>query len=115
MMSRDIELAEQIFKKGNVKITYTKLRSLLTMIAALSNQLKQEERPLSDFEQSQADRFLIQLVYESGRDPNVKSFIEQAGLLNRTKEIKSTMDILQLHQYMEALVAYHKFYIKEKR
>lgn len=118
MSGMTIDKAEQVIEnidKKRVKISYTKLRDFLSMVNTLQSQLKQEERPLNENERDQLDRFLIQFIYESGRSPEVKEFVEQAGLIKSLKGLETTKDFLKFHHYMEALVAYHKFHIKEKR
>ena len=51
------------------------------------------------------------MAYEAGRDLTVKDFVEEAGLLEQLKDVQSDRKKLLLFcRYMEALVAYHRYY-----
>lgn len=53
----------------------------------------------------------IRTAYEAGRDDTVKTFVEKARLLQYMKGIGSSReDLIRFAHYMEALVAYHRFY-----
>ena len=53
----------------------------------------------------------IKCVYEAGRENTVKLFILEANILEHLAEIKGdTTKCLLFCHYMEALVAYHRFY-----
>ena len=53
----------------------------------------------------------VRLVYESGRDEKVKVFVEKAHLLQLLESVKGNKRAyLLFSRYMEALVAYHRFY-----
>ena len=50
-------------------------------------------------------------IYECGREPKVKEFVQQAEILEILKEIKqSKKNYLLFSRYMEALIAFHKYY-----
>ena len=53
----------------------------------------------------------MRIAYEAGRERSVKDFVLAAGLLEYAGEIGSSRQNLILFcNYMEALVAYHKFH-----
>ena len=57
----------------------------------------------------------MRIAYEAGRDDNgrvhpVKDFVMAAKLMQYIDEIKSRQDLILYCNYMEALVAYHRFY-----
>lgn len=62
----------------------------------------------------------VELVYQSGRNAAVKEFVKQSGLLTFLEIIQNVIDegdvkhertfIIRFCRYMEALVAYFKFY-----
>ena len=62
--------------------------------------------------------FRIQLVYTAGRNQAMKSFIDASQLLEIVKKIEQKTgsesqqkrEIIRLCKYMEALVAYFKYY-----
>lgn len=50
-------------------------------------------------------------MYEAGREVKVKKLIEEADILTHIDEIKnSRKQYILFSRYMEALVAYRKFY-----
>ena len=50
-------------------------------------------------------------MYECGREPKVKEFVKEAEIIELLKEIgQSKKNYLLFSNYMEALVAFHKFY-----
>ena len=53
----------------------------------------------------------MRMAYEAGREKTVKNFLDTANLLQEINRIgKSKKALLEFCHYMEALVAYHKFY-----
>ena len=57
----------------------------------------------------------IRVAYECGRDPATKAFVQKARLLEYLKRLaenheNSRTELLDFAHYMEALVAYHRFY-----
>lgn len=50
-------------------------------------------------------------MYECGREPKVKEFVQKAEIIELLKEIgNSKKNYLLFSRYMEALVAFHKYY-----
>ena len=53
----------------------------------------------------------IRFIYEAGREPKVKKLVDKAKILEHLEEIKGSRDqYILFSRYMEALVAYRKFY-----
>ena len=53
----------------------------------------------------------IRFAYECGRDRNVKNFVSTAHLIEYLKGIRNSREkFMDYARYMEALVAYHKFF-----
>ena len=53
----------------------------------------------------------MRIIYDAGREQAVREFVEKAQLLEYIKGIgKSRAEMIQLAHYMEALVAYHRYY-----
>lgn len=107
-----IRLSENKDKRGNTRwITTSKIRNLLAMTADIYNEVLVSEEDLSDDIVSRIDYLRIRFVYESGRDKDVKNFVETADIIQALKEIQaSRKNYIIFSHYMEALVAYHKFY-----
>ena len=57
--------------------------------------------------------FKLRLVYAAGRDFEVKSFITDSNLIKYVQAAQTSFKEFKLyHHYLEALVAYHKFYVR---
>jgi CRISPR-associated protein Csm2 len=101
-------------KKGKTipLVTTSKLRNLLTMTADIYNEvMNSKDDKLSEEICSRIEYLRIRFLYESGREQAVKSLVEQAGILQILKEIgNSKKNYILFNRYMEALVAFHKYY-----
>ena len=93
-------------------VTTSKIRNLLAMTADIYNEvLNQQGSDLSDDCRERIEYLRIRFVYEAGREPSVKSFVEEAGILPILKEIgKEKKNYILYNRYMEALVAFHKYH-----
>ena len=53
----------------------------------------------------------VRILYEAGREPAVKDFVERAEIIKCIDEIGSSKKkYLLFNRYLEALVAYHRFF-----
>ena len=53
----------------------------------------------------------IRILYDAGREKSVEAFVSQSNLLGYLKDIQNDREkFLRFTHYMEALVAYHRFY-----
>lgn len=97
-------------------VTTSKIRNLLAMAADIYNEvLSNQDEQLSKDICERIDYMQIRMVYEYGRDNDknkpVQNFIKEAQLLDCIKEVHgSKKNYILFNRYMEALVAYHKFY-----
>lgn len=121
-----VDLAENVIKGmvktdkwGNPKIALTtsKIRNLLSMTNVLYNSAKQmRNETLSEDILHDIQYLKMRFAYESGREQTVKEFVESAGILKYIDKIGTSRENLLLFcGYMEALVAYHKFYGGKER
>lgn len=99
-------------KWGNTQwITTSKIRNLLAMSADLYNEVLGKEEVLSEEMSSRIDYLRVRFIYECGREPLVKKFVEEAKLIEALKEIQgSRKRFILFNRYLEALVAYHRYY-----
>lgn len=107
-------------KKGDkeIKLTTSKIRNILMMVTELYNSaLRNREDILDENIVSRVKYMKMRLVYEIGRDvadngkSGVKKFAENGHLLEIIDSIGNKRESLILFcNYMEALVAYHKYY-----
>lgn len=110
-----IKLRSKVNKKtGKTEqmVTTTKIRNLLSMTSDIYNEvLPLQNDKLSDELVGKIEYLRIRFVYEMGREPKVRDFAEQADILQIIKEIHgSRKNYILFSRYMEALVAFHKFY-----
>lgn len=120
-MSLDLDKVENTIKVLKTKknqrgkpiglLTVSQIRNLLAMSADILNEVL--EYPEEDLPEELLDRvsyLTVRFYYEAGRDEKVKSFIETANLLPFLKGIQTRKQYIRYYQYMEALVAFHKYH-----
>ncbi len=93
-------------------VTTSKIRNLLAMTADIYNEvLGCREEKLGDEVCGRIDYLKVRFLYEAGREPTVKSFVETTDIMDCMDAIKgSKKNYIRFSRYMEALVAYHRFY-----
>ncbi|MBT9772801.1 type III-A CRISPR-associated protein Csm2 [Coprococcus catus] len=93
-------------------VTTSKIRNLLAMTADIYNQVMicQNDK-LSDDLKGRIEYLRVRFMYECGREPLVKNFVKEADILPILKEINgSKKNYILFSRYMEALIAFHKYY-----
>jgi CRISPR-associated protein Csm2 len=108
-----LRLLELKDKKGRTipLVTTSKLRNLLAMTSDIYNEVMNiQDDKLSEEICARIEYLRVRFLYEAGREPAVKSLVEQAGILQILKDIgNSKKNYILFNRYMEALVAFHKF------
>ena len=109
--------AEQQRKgRGELKIvTTSKIRNLLAMTADIYNQVLRCQKDSLDEKLKGIMEYLrVRFMYECGRDDKdklVTNFVNEAQILDVLKEINgSKKNYILFSRYMEALIAFHKYY-----
>ena len=99
-------------KTVHYKLTTSQIRNLLAMTADILNDVNRQNGDLlSDDIVSRIEYLKVRLIYECGRKEWVKYLVEESDLLNLIKSVgKSKNRYILLSRYMEALVAFHKFF-----
>ena len=110
-----VDTAEKVMqdmKNFKQELTTSKIRNILSMVNDLYDDVRLDHSKVLTAEmQSRIQYLRLHLAYESGRDKAVKQLTDKADLMNFLKTIKDSRERLLLFcHYMEALVAYHKFY-----
>ena len=116
-----VEDAEKVFKDWystrDKKITTSKIRGLLSGMSDIYNdvvRVEGEELPQDIVDRIQYSK--VPFVYEYGRDdekrrPGKKIYKNESKILNKIDQIgTSKKKFIEMERYMEALVAYHRFY-----
>ena len=112
VMKQLTDKAKERGAKQSATLTTSKIRNLLSMVTELRTDAQHAAgNELDDDLVSRVQYFKMRLAYEEGREPAVKDFAKQAGLMELVAGIgRDKQQLLLFCNYMEALVAYHRFY-----
>ena len=109
-----LKLSKEVDRRGNQNglVTTSKIRNLLAMTAEIYNDvINSTDEHLSQETNGRINYLKIRFVYEAGREKLVRSLVDEAQILSCLDDIKgSRKQFLLFSRYMEALVAYRKFY-----
>jgi len=105
------ELCSEKDQKGRLvgPVTTSKIRNLLAMTSDIYNDVVNSQSDKLNAEIIGRINYMkIRFIYEAGREPKVKKLVDKAKIL---EQIKGSRDqYILFSRYMEALVAYRKFY-----
>ena len=119
------ELAIKSIRKPNkknhdklvIELKTNQIRKIWTAVNILKNKVdiykiaKSKEKKLDEELQMEIEFLRVNMSYQAGRDNLVREFIEKADLLNMVKDINGDIKAFEKFcKYVEALVAFHKFY-----
>lgn len=92
-------------------ITTSKIRRIYNLICEIYNteNLRSDE-PLAPESKTALNMARVRIAYEAGRDGKVKDFTDKTHIIEYIKGINSRENFINFARYMEALIAYHKFY-----
>lgn len=106
-----------IEKYGEKKIlTTSKIRNILAMTADIYNDVNDPSEMkggiLSENIQARIRYLKIRIIYESGRENDVKNFVEESCIVDIINSIgDKKANYIRFSRYMEALVAYRKYLV----
>lgn len=109
-----VDAAERVMRElftNRSRITTTKMRGFLTLVNDIYNAENLRTEPtLSPDSKLKLMRLHVRMVYDAGRDRDVKDFVEKAKLLEYVKGVGDKREnMIRFAHYMEALVAYHRY------
>lgn len=109
-----VDEAEKVMRasfENRSRITTTKLRGFLTLVNDIYNaENLRTEAELSSESKLKLMRLRVRVVYDAGRERDVKDFVEKAKLLEYLKGVGDSREaMIHFAHYMEALVAYHRY------
>lgn len=110
-----VDEAERIMRSlmsGSKTVTTSKIRNLLSLVTDIFNteNIRTEEKLLPE-SIVKLNLMRVRVAYECGRDDTVKSFVAQTNLLEYLKGISTDRaDLIRFAHYMEALVAFHRYF-----
>ncbi len=93
-------------------VTTSKIRNLLAMVSDIYNDVNnnRDERLSNDIV-GRINYMKLHFYYEAGREPGVKRLLETANVFDIINEINSSRgNYILFSHYIEALVAFHRFY-----
>jgi CRISPR-associated protein, csm2 family len=105
--------------RGNsvIALKTNQIRKFLSAVTTLTNKVKHykmrnpNEKELPEELAAQVQYLRVKMAYQAGRDKAVKEFVEKAQLDVAICSIKNSIETYEkFARYMEALVAYHKYY-----
>lgn len=113
-----VDEAEKVIKSlskdrhNNLLLTTSKIRNILSMINDIYNDtLHYKEDKIDNELKGRVQYLRMRIAYEAGREKIVKDFEKNAHLMDYIKEIgDSKQNLILFCHYVEALVAYHKYY-----
>ena len=128
-----VDRAEGVIRKlkqdkyGKIALKTNQIRKFLTAVNILANKVaiyKAEHPGIKKLPEELIDEvqyLQVKLIYQVGREKKdtkpqfqpgpVEDFVNNAGLISAVKNIgNSIAEFEKFNRYMEALVAYHKFY-----
>lgn len=118
-----IELKRMKIREDTDVITTSKLRSLFSLFTKPYNEITRGNQKKAD--KSDLSTAKVRIYYEMGRDGNsngrmestaVGRFVRQTKLLEYLLDIGDSAEkLIAFYHYMEALVAFHRFYFGEIR
>ncbi len=108
-MNTNISIEERVKKSD---ITNTQLRLILSNSVIIKNKIKNNnDEKLANNIQNEIKYLLIKVIYQAGREPKVKKFIEEFEIVNKIKQIgDSAKKFNEFYRYLEEIVAYVKYY-----
>ena len=107
-----IDLAEEYMLNKSKSITTSKIRRIYTLITEIYNEEKlRTDSSLTEDNISAVNMARIRIAYECGRESSVKIFVTETSILEYLKGINGSRDeFIKFSKYIEALVAYHKYF-----
>ena len=104
-----------------IKLKTNQIRKILTAVNILKNKVdiykiaNPQAKKLDEELQMEIEFLRVNIAYQIGREKGkenlVREFVEKADLLNMVKDIDGDIKAFEKFcKYVEALVAFHKFY-----
>lgn len=99
-------------KKNKLVLTTSKIRNILTTSATIYDKVRRKQGSLTEAEKADIQNLRMKLVYEYGRnEAGVQDFIDKSQLIEEIKKIGDDREKLIIYcKYIEALVAYHRYF-----
>lgn len=110
-------LRKDKFGKQILDLKTNQIRKFLTAVNTVTGKIEiyraknDLSNQLPDELASEVKFLKVKIAYQAGRDRNVKDFVQKSELITRIDNIGNSVERYEeFARYVEALVAYHKFY-----
>ena len=99
-------------KRNKLVLTTSKIRNILTTSATIYDKVRRKQGSLTEAEKADIQNLRMKLVYEYGRnEAGVQDFLKESQLIEEIKKIGDDREKLIIYcKYIEALVAYHRYF-----
>lgn len=107
-----VDEAARLMEKCHSYISSSKLRNILSMVSNIYNSERVGGELLSEASRNSLQMLRVRIIYEYGRNDNsFKEFIAQTHILDHLLAVGNDRGrFIDYAHYLEAIVAYHKFY-----
>lgn len=107
-----VDLAETLMSANSKNITTSKLRNWFSIANDIYNvESRSSEITMKPESCTKLLNLRVRIVYDAGKDFKIKDFVNNANLLSYIKGIGNSREqMIRFAHYMEALVAYHKYF-----
>lgn len=108
----------KVDNRGNKSVNIvstSKIRGLLAMVSDIYNDvLHENQEMLSDDLLARINYLKVHFYYEAGREKKVKELLEKAQVFDVLNDIRGKRSgFILFSRYMEALVAFRKYYVEK--
>ncbi|MDY4969733.1 MAG: type III-A CRISPR-associated protein Csm2 [Lachnospiraceae bacterium] len=114
IIKQDDENRQRKPRAKSLLVTTSKIRNLLAMTAELQTEVRNSKEDKLTRDMMERINYLkIRFVYEAGRDEAVRKLVETARIREHLDDVKNSKEqYIIFSMYIEALVAFRKFYGK---
>ena len=107
-------LADSLAREFGDKLKPTQLRKVFTEIKRIRREVEHKMPPEAVFEQTKLMRLMPTLAYAVGRELLPRDFYDILKLSFGRQRVQTNADFLRAADFVEAIVAYHKYRSKVK-
>ena len=114
IVKQDEENKQKNSRAKTMLVTTSRIRNLLAMTAEIQTEVRNNKGDKLTSEMIERINYLkVRFVYEAGREPAVRKLVDTAEILQHLGDVKNSKEqYIIFSMYMEALVAFRKFYGK---
>ena len=94
------------------RLTTSKIRNILSIVNGIYNKLvlNTSSDELDPDITNEIRYMKVRFIYEAGRESDVETFCSNTKIIDAIDLINTKNDFIRYSRYLEALVAYHRFY-----